>query len=168
MKWLKISCSLSLIALILVGCQGENDLTQFISTVNSRVPSQIEPAPAIQNFEHYAYSSAVLRSPFQPPLSLSGKLNAGKGPDAGRPKELLETYPLDSLKFVGAIQKKARVWALIMDKNRMVHRLTVGHYIGQNNGKIHNIFEDKIELIEMIADSQGRWQERPTTIKLLD
>ncbi len=170
MKWAKIlktALSFVFLSLILLGCQQENDLQTFVAEVNKRPSGAIEPLPPIKVYENYVYSSSGLRSPFQPPMVELNTVSNGKGPDAGRQKEPLEAFPLDSLRLVGAIQKKGVLWALIVDKSGMVHHLKVGNYIGQNFGQIKKILENKIELTETVADSQGRWQERPTTINLL-
>ena len=38
--------------------------------------------------------------------------------------------------------------------------------MGSNYGKILNIQEDRIDLREIIKDSQGRWEERQATLAL--
>lgn len=152
---------------LLTSCQRHEDLVTFVNEVNKRPPTQIEPFPSVKIYPNYAYSSSRLRSPFQPPSPEMKKGTSGNGPDMNRTREPLEAYPLDSLRLVGAIQKKGILWALILDKNGMVHWLTTGHYLGQNYGKIDKILENKIELTEMVVDSQGRWQPRATTLNLL-
>jgi type IV pilus assembly protein PilP len=167
MNRIKSLFALIFMGMVLASCQDDADLQAFVAEVNKRPSGQIEPLPEIKIYESYHYSSSALRSPFEPPFSEKSAVNMGKGPEMGREKEPLEAYPLDSLRLVGAIQKKGALWALIVDKSGMVHKLTVGNYIGQNYGKIKKISENKIELIEMVADNQGRWQERPTTMNLL-
>lgn len=165
MKGLKFKW-IFLFVIILSGCNNENDLVSYVEEINKRPSSQIEPLPPLKVFENYHYSANALRSPFQPPM-VNLKVAKGKGPDANRPKEALEAFPLDSLRLVGALQKKGTLWALIVDKSGMIHHLRVGNYLGQNSGRINKILENKIELIEMVADSQGRWEEKPTTMNLL-
>ncbi len=165
MKYIK--CKLIfLFVMMLTGCNKENDLVAYVQEVNKRPSSQIEPLPPVRVFEDYVYSASALRSPFQPPM-VDLKVAKGKGPDVNRPKEVLEAFPLDSLRLVGALQKKGILWALIIDKSGMIHHLKVGNYLGQNSGRINKILEDRIELIETVADSQGRWQEKPITMNLL-
>lgn len=166
LKTLKIAFSFTFLSMMLLGCQEEGDLQNFVAEVNKRPAGPIEPLPPIKVYESYVYSSSGLRSPFQPPMVDLTAARTGKGPAVDRPKESLEAFPLDSLRLVGALQKKGELWALIVDKSGRVHHLKVGNYIGQNFGKIKKILENKIELTEMVADSQGRWQERPATINL--
>lgn len=155
-----------LFVMILSGCNKEDDLVSYVQKVNKRPSSQIEPLPPMKVFENYVYSASALRSPFQPPM-VDLKIAKGEGPDVNRPKEALEAFPLDSLRLVGALQKKGILWALIVDKSGMIHHLRVGNHLGQNSGRINKILEDKIELIETVADSQGRWQKKPATMNLL-
>lgn len=164
---LKFIFKISLILVILSGCQDNHDLLAFIAEVKKRPSGPLEPMPSVQIYENHRYVSSMLRSPFQAPVPDLSTNISGKGPDVGRKKEALEMLPIDSLKLVGALQKNGVFWALIVDKSGMVHRLTIGNYLGQSYGKITNISEDKIELTEMVPDSQGRWQKRPTTMNLL-
>ncbi len=158
---------MTLFGLMLSSCGTDEDLITFVTEVNRRPAGPIAPLPQFKIVEHYVYASSALRSPFQPPIIDLSKAGKGNGPDVTRPKEPLEAYPLDSLRLVGALQKKGVLWALIVDKTGLVHRVTVGHYLGQNYGKINKILENKIELTEMIIDNQGRWEPRPTTINVL-
>jgi type IV pilus assembly protein PilP len=59
-------------------------------------------------------------------------------------------------------------WGIIVDPDGIVHRVNVGNYMGRNIGKIVNIFEDKIELREIIRNSQGRWEERQAALALIE
>lgn len=148
----------------LFGCQENQDLGAFIAEVNSRPAGRIEPLRAIKRYEHYRYSLSELRSPFQPPWLDKDKVLEAEG---GRRKEPLEFYPLDSLKLVGFLKRNGEVWALIVDKEGMVHHLKKGNYIGQNEGKINNIWDDKIELIEKRRNSVGDWVKKAVIINLL-
>lgn len=165
MKYIKFKW-IFVFAMILSGCKKEDDLVSYVQEVNKRPSSQIEPLPPVKVFENYDYSASALRSPFQPPI-VDLKVAKGNGSNANRPKEALEAFPLDSLRLVGALQKKGTLWALIVDKSGMIYHLKVGSYLGQNSGRINKILEDKIELIESVTDGQGRWQEKTTTMNLL-
>jgi type IV pilus assembly protein PilP len=85
-----------------------------------------------------------------------------------RNREELEQYELDSLKMVGTMDDTEQLWGIIVDPDGIVHRVTVGNYAGRNIGKIVNIFEDRIELREIVRNSQGRWEERQAAIALIE
>jgi Tfp pilus assembly protein PilP len=40
--------------------------------------------------------------------------------------------------------------------------------MGRNIGKIVNIFEDRIELREIVRNNQGRWEERQAALALIE
>jgi type IV pilus assembly protein PilP len=40
--------------------------------------------------------------------------------------------------------------------------------MGQNDGKITGIFDDRIELVELVPDGAGGWLERQAKIALED
>ncbi len=82
--------------------------------------------------------------------------------------EELEQFELDSLRMVGTIDNESNNWAIVLDPNGVVHRVKVGNYIGGNIGKIINIFEDRIDLREIMQDSGGRWEEREAALALLE
>jgi type IV pilus assembly protein PilP len=83
-----------------------------------------------------------------------------------RNREELETYELDSLRMVGTLEDQSTQWGIIRDPQGTVHRVRVGNYLGRNIGKILNIYEDKIELREIIKNVDGRWEERQAAIAL--
>lgn len=163
---------LSAIALcvLLAGCGGDNldEVRRYASEVNSRPPTPIEPLPTVKTYDSYTYEAAALRDPFTP--SRIGTAAGGEGnalsPDPNRLKELLEDYPLDSLRMVGTLARGSQQWSLIQDKEGAVHRVQTGNYMGQNYGKIVAITEQSTDLIEIVDDGQGGWIERPASLAL--
>jgi type IV pilus assembly protein PilP len=85
-----------------------------------------------------------------------------------RNKEELEQYELDSLRMVGTMENGENQWGIIMGPDGAVHRIKVGNYMGRNTGKVLNVFEDRIELREIVKNSEGRWEERQATIALVE
>ena len=85
-----------------------------------------------------------------------------------RNKEELEQFELDSLRMVGTMENEDFQWGIILDPDGAVHRIRVGNYMGRNTGKILNVFEDRIEVREIIRNSQGRWEERQAAIALVE
>jgi type IV pilus assembly protein PilP len=53
-----------------------------------------------------------------------------------------------------------------MDPQRVVHRVRVGNYLGQSDGRIVAIREDGLEIVELIPDGSGGWLERPARLAL--
>ena len=162
----------ALLALGLVGCasQDMSDLRAFVEEVKQRPPGRIEPLPEIKEVETHTYSSAELRNPFapeQPEDTQSGLAqNSGLTPDFNRRKEELEGFPLDSLRMVGTLEQDDSTWGLVKTNDGTIHRVQPGNYMGLNFGKIDRVFEEKIELTEIIEDGQGGYIERQAMVSL--
>jgi type IV pilus assembly protein PilP len=73
---------------------------------------------------------------------------------------------LDGLDMVGLIGAEETQVALVMDPQRVVHRVRVGNYLGQSDGRIVAIREDGLEIVELIPDGSGGWLERPARLAL--
>jgi len=159
-------------ALMLSGCGNRmKDLQQYVAQVKARRGGQIAPLPQIKPFETYVYEDMDLRSPFIPQLqnyanSARGSKTSGLHPNFNRPRQYLEQFPLDSLKMMGTLTLKGTLFALIRDGGGIVHRVTVGNYMGQNYGKIIKISQAGLVLREIVPDGQGGWVERDTTVQL--
>ncbi len=160
------------ITVILTGCGNRmKDLEQYVAQVKARRGGQIAPLPQIKPFESFAYDDSNLRSPFIPQLqnfanSAKGSNTSGLHPDFNRPHEYLEQFPLDSLKMMGTLTLKGTIYALVRDGDGVVHKITVGNYMGQNYGKITKISQAGLMLREIVPDGQGGWVERDTTVQL--
>ncbi len=164
------------------GCVSRDisDLDQFTQEVLARPGGRIEPLPEIKPYEAYAYKSANenARDPFEPfyrkrqdevvDVKDSGLTKEMEAEIKNRNREELEQFELDSLRMVGTLENVDENWAIINDPSNTVHRVKVGNYMGRNIGKIINIFEDRIELREIIQDSNGRWDERQAAIVLVE
>ena len=161
-------------AVLVNGCARNNmeDLREFVAQEKAKPRGAIDPLPEIKPYETFAYDASGLRDPFEPmdfgQSNLAGAGGGGTGvaPDMNRPKEELEGYPLDSLRMVGILQRNGVTEALIKTQDGTVHRVKTGNYMGQNNGKITRVSEDKVELTEIISDGAGGWLERPASVAL--
>ena len=111
-----------------------------------------------------------MRSPFTLPEPNRQVVNEvadnGIRPNVTRRRELLETYPIDSLSMMGTLEKGGKIWAVIIDKDGAVHRVTKGNYVGLNHGKIKKITEEKLYIDEIVANPVGGWQERQSEMAL--
>lgn len=80
-------------------------------------------------------------------------------------KQPLEAYPLDSLSYVGMLNKNGLTVALIKVSD-LLYQVRVGDFMGQNYGRITAITEGQLTLREVIQDNVGEWVERDTTLNL--
>ena len=164
------STGLVLLLLALVGCgRGTADLETSVAEVKSRPGPPLDPLPVMQQFETFEYAAQGLRDPFSlaDDERTSGS-GSGPRPDPDRRKEALEAFPLDSLDMVGTLGAPGALTGLIMDPDRVIHRVQLGNYLGQNDGRIMAIHEDRIELVELVSDGSGGWIERDATVALDD
>lgn len=162
----------SLMVLGLVGCgrgitstPGDApNLEEWVANVRARPAPPLDPLPVMQQFETFEYAAQGLRDPFSDAFADSG--GVGPRPDSDRRKHALEDFPLDSLEMVGTIGRGASIVGLVMAPNKVTHRVREGDYMGQSDGRITSVVEDRIELVELVPDGAGGWLERPAAIAL--
>ena len=167
--------ALVVIAVALVGCgRGVSstpgdapNLEQWVDEVKQRPAPALEPLPVMQQFETFEYAAQDLRDPFSDAWSNQGG-GAGLRPDPNRRKEPLEQYPLDGLDMVGTLGAGGGLIGLVMAPDRVTHRIRPGAYLGQSDGRVTAVHEDRIELVELVPDGAGGWLERPAAIALED
>lgn len=153
--------------LALAGCTpGRADLEAYVAEVKARPGPPLEPLPVMQQFETFEYKAFDLRDPFSLPKQAEEVSASGPRPDPDRRKEYLETFPLDGMDMVGTLGTGAEMVALVVDPENVVHRITVGNYLGQNEGRVTAISETQINLLELVADGAGGWLERQATLAL--
>ncbi|AWN73753.1 pilus assembly protein PilP [Legionella anisa] len=161
----KIGCICSL-SLLLVACSGNNDdLVRYIKEVKHRKTREIEPIPSFAPLPTFKFpDSGNRRNPFKPIAQKKEEVDVN-APDKNRPKEPLETYPLDALKFVGTLTQGNEIWALIKLPSSDITHVGIGNYMGQNYGRVVSITNNAIQLIETTQTS-GKWEKHKITLEL--
>lgn len=153
--------ALLLLAVAALGaCSSDDDLQQYIAQVKARKSNKIEPIPQMKQYEAFAYVAGDRREPFTP----SVPSNSGVRPDMNRNREPLEEFPLDALKMVGVIDYNKVQYAMVRAPDGVIHRVTVGNYMGQNFGKITKISESEVDLDEIVPDGFGGFKEQPASL----
>ena len=162
------------VSLLVTACSpvtNYSDLEAFVNEVNSRPSAPVEPVPEFVPYEGFIYGAASSRSPFDIPIVIdttSGAvLNQDVEPDLERIPEFLENQSLSELKMVGRITITGGVYeALIEDGFGEVHRVGVGDHMGRNYGRIDQISDTQMNMIEIVPSGNGGWVERPQTLTL--
>lgn len=158
----------------LQGCgdAGIDEVKQWMNEVRGQTPVTVKKLSEPKRFTPFTYTAKDETDPFNPAkLSLAlaksqEKSAAGKlKPDLERRKEPLESYPLDSIKMVGTLQKPGLSYA-ILQVDKAVFQVKVGNHIGQNFGVITRITESEVELKEIVRDATGDWIEREAKLEL--
>ena len=156
------------LAMAMVACGGESDdLEAYIQEVQARPGGRIEPLPQIVPYETFAYGAISLRSPFVPDAGLNGEQDQkGPKPERNRNKEYLEQFPLDTLSMVGTLERDGEIYGLVQTKDGLVHRVSSGNYLGQNDGRIVAVTEAQIQLEELVSNGVGSFFNRSAAIGL--
>jgi type IV pilus assembly protein PilP len=69
--------------------------------------------------------------------------------------------------MVGTLDKDDTHWTLIKDPEGGVHRVKSGNYLGRHHGKIVDMTDTFVAVVEIVSDgTPDGWAERPRTIKL--
>ncbi|MRW93717.1 pilus assembly protein PilP [Duganella sp. FT80W] len=165
---------LVLLTAALAGC-GDSDVQEvraWMKQVDAQTQVRVPPLAEPKTFIPYAYQHKDDLDPFNPnkllaELAKQAAAGGGNGlkPDTERRKELLETYPLDTIKMVGTIEKKGVVHA-VLQVDRAVHQVVVGQHLGQNYGRITAINENTVNIKEIVQDATGDWVERLSKLEL--
>ncbi|ROS01954.1 type IV pilus assembly protein PilP [Sinobacterium caligoides] len=159
--------------LVISGCANDDfsDLQSYMTEVKNKPLGAIEAIPVYPPYKTYTYSSAARRSPFVKPVSVQdiARLSLPRqnvAPDFNRQKEPLESFSIDDLKMVGTMTYKDVLWALVDDGSGGVTHIKAGGYMGRNHGRVVDITVNQIAVMEIVANGNNGWAERPRTINL--
>jgi len=153
---------------VLAACTSDTKgVEAWVAEVKARPAPPLDPLPVMKQFETFEYSSEGLRDPFAVPVP-DRDSGSGLRPDPNRRKEALEVFPLDGMNMVGTIGAGANLIGLVLAPDRVTYRVRPGMYMGQNDGRITAVYEDRIEMVELVPDGAGGWLERQAKIALED
>ena len=166
-----------LLCVLLAGCSsGEHeDLKEWITENSKDLRGAVKKLPEVMPYQSVAYDVESLLDPFKAskiePESRN-KHGAGKGgeyqPDFDARElrnNILEKYPLESLKMIGTLNVNNRPMAVIQVDDK-VKQVKVGEYVGLDFGMVTRITVEAIELRELVQDAAGDWSERNSTLHL--
>ena len=177
-------CALVLVVLFgwLPGCgQPElQDLHSFVAKTKETTPhTKLEAPPEVKAYQPFIYTANIqgIKDPFLPsaftkqPVMVIAQpevLDTGVRPDPNRIREELEKYTLSSLKMLGTLRMQdGNLWALVKAPDGVVHRVKTGNYLGNDHGRITAITEQRIQLIEIVNES-NHWIERDAFLSLAE
>jgi type IV pilus assembly protein PilP len=163
-------CIMLLSSLAACGDSGLADVKEWMKETRANAKVTVPKLSEPKKFIPYTYTDQDAIDPFnQSKLSAAlAKMVANKrsplAPDPNRRHEPLESFPLDVITMVGAINKGGPHAILLVDKT--VYDVKVGDYLGLNDGKIESISDSDIKINERVQDASGEWVERKTTLEL--
>ncbi|MEJ7747136.1 MAG: pilus assembly protein PilP [Luteimonas sp.] len=172
-QWLPKCATAFTVILLVSGCgrgitstPGEApNLEKWVADVKSRPAPPLEVIPLMQQFETFEYAAQSLRDPFSDAFTTDSG-GSGPRPDSDRRRQPLELFPLDSLDMVGTLGSGRALVGLVMTPDKVTHRVRPGAYVGQSDGRVTGVYEDRIEIVELVPDGAGGWLERPATVAL--
>ncbi|MCC2957881.1 pilus assembly protein PilP [Massilia sp. IC2-477] len=170
----RLLCTFGAVAL-LAGC-GDGDVQEvrdWMKQVQRETVPKVKPLPEPKEFVPYAYNPGGAIEPFSDAKLLGEMARVAAAnpnplaPDANRPREVLENYPLDTMRMVGTLQKGGISYALLQI-DASIYQVKAGQRIGQNHGLVTRISEGAIDIREVVQDATGDWVERKATIELAE
>lgn len=167
---LRLTGTLVLLA-VLSGCGGSDtaELRQWMDQTRAQSRVSIKPLSEPKKFTPFTYEANGREDPYsarklETALAKAAK-TGGVRPDLDRRREPLESYPLDTLHMVGTLQKPGLTYALLQ-VDKIIHQVKVGNYVGSNMGRVINITESEVQLVETVQDASGEWVEREAKLEL--
>jgi type IV pilus assembly protein PilP len=160
-------------ALLLAGC-GDSDVKEvrdWMDQVKRDTRPAVKPLSEPKDFLPYAYGAKETVDPFSQTKLLNQLAKAAEAsrdpnkPDLQRTRELLESYPLDTMHMVGTMQKGGVNYALLQI-DRSVYQVRSGQRIGQNFGIVTRVGDEAINIREVVQDAAGEWVERMAKLEL--
>ncbi|HRK37117.1 MAG TPA: pilus assembly protein PilP [Burkholderiaceae bacterium] len=163
-------------ACFVAGCSDapEAELQTWMAEQRSQLKPASQPVAAPKKFDPQIYAQEGKPDPFgvqklvvglksdaASPVSTSSLIT----PELNRRKQPLEAYPLDTMSYVGSLEKGTKKSALLL-VDKLIYQVEAGAYLGQNYGKIVSISESAVTLREIVQDSAGEWIERQATLHL--
>lgn len=162
---------ISLLGLVACGGGASDDLRAYVESVKARPAGEVEPLRDPVVYDSYGYQSDSQRDPFKPSFTASkvAPTKAGEstgGPDMSRERSQLEYFPIDTLRYIGNLRQGKVSWGLIKTPDGEIVRVKLGDYMGQDYGRVTVVNSDKIELLELIPDGIGGWEQRTVSLVL--
>ena len=155
---------------VLAACSANSDhedLAQWMNEASQGLRGKVSPLPQVKPYEPVAYDATNMLDPFQSSKIIPERTPGGGGklPDFDRQREPLESYSLESLRYVGVIIRGNDAYALIL-ADRSLYQVGKGNYLGQNFGRITKVDESEVSLMELVQDTAGDWIERMSSLHL--
>jgi type IV pilus assembly protein PilP len=171
---IKLSKPLLLLApLLLVACSDSDvkEVQDWMGQVQRETKVRVDPISPPKTFIPYAYVVTDAIDPYNPEKLLAELARASAAsnnplkPDPTRRRELLESYPLDTIAMVGTLRKGGVTYGLIKIDTTL-HRVIANQRIAQNEGRIVAIGDEEIQIKEVVQDAGGEWVERMSKLEL--
>lgn len=160
--------SIFILGVTLAACNGDggDDLDQYMRDATKDVKPRVKPLPEVKPYLALQYNAdGILTDPFRARKAINK--SSVLQPNLNRPKDPMEAYPLESLKYVGMLSKNKLTYALLKTPDNAVQQVKLGNYVGQNYGKVTQITDNEVVLNEIVQDElSGDWVARVSSLTL--
>lgn len=159
---------------MLLGCGGgeHEDVKEWMAESSRDLKGNVPPLPELRPFPVVSYNASDRLDPFSS-MRIEPERKEGAGanmPDFDRPREQLESFPLETISFIGIVSKsKSKAKHALVQVDGVVYQVGRGNYMGQNFGRISEVSDTEIVLKEIVQDPSGQtadWVERQMTLQL--
>ena len=166
MKPIQTASLMCLAIVVLAGCSNSDDgeLRTWMNEQGASSRGKIQAIPPIRPYQPFAYNAFALPDPFKP--RKIEKAGGALAPNMERRKEALESFPLETLKMVGTLQRGKSIVGLVKGTDSRVIQVRQGNYMGQNFGVVTSISDSEMVVKELFQDGAGDWAERQSKIML--
>lgn len=163
---------LSALAMLAACSSPQDDLDVWMKEVRASVQPMNGTVEPPKKVEPFTYDNKTQIDPFSnAKLTVAidkaarAKSGTGLAPDTKRTREVLENFPLESIKMVGRIAD-AKVTTALLQVDTLVYQAKVGNFAGQNFGRITRISDSEVFIKELVQDATGDWVERETSLRI--
>lgn len=157
-----------ILSISMVACSNDegDDLDKFMRDAARDMRPKIKPMPEVKAYQALQYNAdGLLSDPFH--ARKASNRSSVLQPNMNRPKESMEAYPLESIKYVGMLSKNKLSYALLQTPDNGVQQVKIGNFVGQNFGAVTKITESEVMLKEIVQDDlSGDWIERVSSLAL--
>lgn len=173
MKRLGAAAGILLMGAGLAGCSPDLEEVQgWMDETRANTPRQVGKLDEPKMFVPFRYVAKPDYDPFSDSklevalANLADRSSTGLKPDLNRRRELLESFPLDTISLVGHLNNQSNGAVGLVAVGDVVYPVRVGNYVGQNFGRVISITETEMGVKELVQDAAGDWVEQKTLISL--
>ncbi len=153
---------LTAFGLLLTACDKDSqtaDIQKKVQQIKqqAKLANQKKTMPTYELTKPTKYQSSHKRTPFASYHETKKK---------GVKRLPLQNYSLDALRLIGIISKQEKDWAVVLAPNGNVYEVTLGAFIGQNDGKIVKILTRSIQISELIPNELDKTEHRVVTMRV--
>lgn len=144
--------------------------TAVATAIPAAAPATVTPAEAAVEMPEYRYDPKGKTDPFKPFVRLEIPTAVKKGPEKKKYTgnlTPLQRVPLDKVRVTGIAGSAAKRVALVEDGLGKAYMVYLGTLIGENGGRVIQIFPDRVIVEEKIGEgSKGKEKSHRVALKL--